>query len=58
MSIDQKLEELREQWRKEPQNRSKIMMQVKVLKIGKNAPICIDENKLDSFVNNVKEALS
>lgn len=56
MSIEDKLAELREQWRTQPQNRSKIEMQVKVLQIGKNYPelVVID----DPFVSNVRKALS
>jgi hypothetical protein len=55
MSIEQKLAELREQWRNEPKNRSIIEEQVKVLKVGQKFPLKVEVE--DPFVNNVKEAL-
>ncbi len=56
MSIEQKLIELREQWKNEPQNRSKIEMQVKVLKLGQNFPLIVEED--NPFINSVRKALS
>lgn len=55
MSIEQKLEELREQWKREPENRSKIEMRVKILKIGQLYPLFAKTE--DPFISNVKKAL-
>ena len=59
--IEQKLQELREQWISQPQNRGRISMQVKVLQIGQKYPLLTTtENpfkKSKSFIDNVKEAL-
>lgn len=58
MSIEDKLAELREQWRTQPQNRSKIEMQARVLQIGQKYPKFVSvDDPFKRFVNNVKEAL-
>ena len=57
MTIENKLAELRERWRREPENRSTIEKQVKVLKLGSKYPEYIPV-KEDKFVSSVKEALS
>ena len=38
MSLEKKLEQLRIEWREQPENRAKIELQVKVLKLGQRYP--------------------
>ena len=55
MSIEDKLQQLRTEWKQNPLRRSIIEEQVKVLKLGQKYPLKIEID--DPFVNNVKEAL-
>lgn len=55
-TIEQKLQQLRERWRKEPQNRWNIEQQVKVLKLGEKYPKYIPSED-ETLVDDVKDAL-
>lgn len=55
MSIQDKLQELRIRWKNEPQNRSIIEEQVKILKLGERFPKYTKPE--DPFISNVKKAL-
>jgi len=55
MTIETKLEELRIRWKHEPQNRSTIEAQVKVLKIGEKYPKFISVE--NPFIKNIQDAL-
>ena len=59
MTIEQKIELLREEWRSNPERRSSIELQVKVLKLGILAPVkLITKTKQNSFEDIVKSSLS
>jgi len=58
MNIEDKLKQLRIQWKNEPQNRWKIEQQVKVLKLGSRYPEKIVVKKPESFADTVKKELS
>jgi len=59
MTIEQKIELLREEWRSKPERRVSIELQVKVLKLGILAPVkLIAKTKQNSFEDIVKSSLS
>lgn len=55
-TIENKLQELRERWRKEPSNRWNIEQQVKMLKLGTKYPKYIPSED-ERLVDDVKDAL-
>ena len=55
MTIQTKLQQLREQWKQNPESRSTIELQVKVLQLGKKYPKFTSVEK--PFINDVKKAL-
>ena len=58
MTIEQKIELLREEWRANPEHRDRIELQAKVLKLGILAPVkLIAKTKQDSFEDIVKSSL-
>jgi len=59
MTIEQKIELLREEWKAKPERRVSIELQVKVLKLGILAPVkLIAKTKQNSFEDIVKSSLS
>jgi len=59
MTLEQKIELLREEWRKNPEKRKTIELQVKVLKLGINAPFkqSVEKTKQSSFEDIVRSSL-
>jgi len=58
MTIEQKIELLRAEWRANPKHRDRIELQAKVLKLGILAPVkLIAKTKQNSFENIVKSSL-
>ena len=54
MTIEQKIELLREEWRSNPERRVSIELQVKVLKLGTLAPVKLlvkHENRYQTPIN-------
>lgn len=56
MSIQDKLQQLRIEWKQNPQRRSIIEEQVKILKLGEKYPKFVAVE--NTFSNNVRKALS
>jgi len=60
IDIEAKLDEYRNLWLNEPQNRATIETQVKILKMAEKAPMIITQDTFkpsNEFTSTVKEAL-
>jgi len=57
MTIDQRIEQLRAEWKSTPARRASIELQVRVLKAGKNAKPFVSQPSQNSFADDVRSAL-